>query len=405
MYVFLSWSGNSRPVAAALNEWLSLVLHPIRPWMSTDDIDKGARTFIELDEALSRMSFGIICVTSQNATSTWLNYEAGALASDLSASRVSPFLVDLRPTDLTGPLANLQATEAEPHDMLRLLLTINRHLKSEDILPEERVRRSLAKWWPDLEAELADIRHEWAAATAAPPRRPVDDVLNDIFQTTKSIQRKVENLALNVESSERVTSRGHDRPDDLGLPRQEWSEPAEVSLKARRSSAEFEARLESCDELWMLGKSLAKVTSTYENLLLERVRRGLRLRFTLLDPLDDQLLSVVARSLYSISTSAELRDDILLSLRVIERLRAAELASEQVQVRLCTSNPEYALTLFVPRVGAPDVVAELYPFRVNAPRRPHLFISSSSPWSRFFGDQFEEIWERATRMPDEGGRG
>src|SRR5262245_20899010 len=111
MKVFISWSGNtSHAIALVLRDWLPSVLQSIEPFVSSEDTEKGARWATEIAQRLSDTLFGILCVTGENLSSPWLNFEAGALSKSLDKSKVSPFLVGLRPVDLVGPLSQFQAT-------------------------------------------------------------------------------------------------------------------------------------------------------------------------------------------------------------------------------------------------------------------------------------------------------
>jgi hypothetical protein len=43
MKVFISWSGeHSRVITAAFHDWLPNVIQTMQPWMSAQNIDKGA---------------------------------------------------------------------------------------------------------------------------------------------------------------------------------------------------------------------------------------------------------------------------------------------------------------------------------------------------------------------------
>jgi hypothetical protein len=66
------------------------------PWMSDNNIDGGARWNDKIAKALEETDFGIVCVTRENQSSAWLNFEAGAVAKKVGQARVIPLLIDLR---------------------------------------------------------------------------------------------------------------------------------------------------------------------------------------------------------------------------------------------------------------------------------------------------------------------
>ena len=117
MKVFISWSGErSKPVAEALRWWIPSVIQAIKPWLSKEDIAKGARWSSELADQLKDTNFGVVCLTSDNLKSSWIVFEAGALSKAVDSAFVCPYLVDLQVSDLDGPWKEFQATKAEKSD-------------------------------------------------------------------------------------------------------------------------------------------------------------------------------------------------------------------------------------------------------------------------------------------------
>ena len=64
MDVFISWSGpQSKQVAETLHHYLPLMINAIQPWLSSADIDAGARWASDIAGKLQQSKVGIICLT------------------------------------------------------------------------------------------------------------------------------------------------------------------------------------------------------------------------------------------------------------------------------------------------------------------------------------------------------
>lgn len=142
MEVFISWSGErSKVFAELLHDFIQRLLHPIKPWMSTVDIEKGVHWNLELSTRLSKDSVGIICTTPENQNSPWLMFEAGAISKTIDESRVLPVLIGLEPNELNSPLNQFQSTTLVKNDFFKLVESLNKQLKdsrrSDKILKEE----------------------------------------------------------------------------------------------------------------------------------------------------------------------------------------------------------------------------------------------------------------------------
>jgi TIR domain len=159
MKVFLSWSGpTSKAIAEALRDWLPFVIPDTETWMSDTDIDAGARWSFELAEQLADTAIGIICLTRDNLAAPWLQFEAGALSKTLDNSRVIPYLFNLTPANLAGPLTQFQAVTADKVGTKKLIQTINRSgVRKKKILTDTKLDKTFETWWPQLEQTLKSI--------------------------------------------------------------------------------------------------------------------------------------------------------------------------------------------------------------------------------------------------------
>jgi hypothetical protein len=187
MQIFISWSGDrSKAVATALRDWLPRVIQILKPWISAKDIDKGARWPAELSQKLRDTNFGLICLTPENLDAPWLLFEAGAISKAIEDSFVCPILLDLEPTNITGPLSQFQLTRLHKNDMFGLLETINRTVEGLNI-PEEQLRETFDLWWPKLEASIHEIP---SPSEESIPKRDLQEMTEEILETVRLISRQ-----------------------------------------------------------------------------------------------------------------------------------------------------------------------------------------------------------------------
>jgi len=187
MKVFLSWSGEtSRRLAEALREWLPAVLQAVEPWMSAEDVDKGARWSAQVAGELEQAKVGVLCLTRDNLAAPWVLFEAGALSKTLEKTFVCPYLLGVRPADLRGPLVQFQAAEANEADTRRLVATINAAL-GPAALSERGLDRAFATWWPALEEVLKALP---PGKPGARPARSERDLLEEVLALVRGLARE-----------------------------------------------------------------------------------------------------------------------------------------------------------------------------------------------------------------------
>ncbi|MBZ5531132.1 MAG: TIR domain-containing protein [Acidobacteriia bacterium] len=187
MDVFISWSGErSRAAAEALRGWPPKIINAIKPWLSSEDIDKGARWGTDVASRLEAAKAGIICLTPGNLHSDWILFEAGALSKTLQNTYVCPFLIGLEPSDIKPPLAQFQATRAQKNDVLKLLKNLNSAL-AESALPEAHIEEAFEVWWPKLESQLKALPVEGSTTkTHRQDRELLEEILSLVRNQNRS---------------------------------------------------------------------------------------------------------------------------------------------------------------------------------------------------------------------------
>jgi hypothetical protein len=191
MKLFISWSGErSRILAESLHHWIPLILNSAEPWLSSSDINPGSRWSPDLAGQLEQTKFGIVCLSIENLDSTWIHFEAGALSKVVNKSHVVPLLLDNKPTDIKGPLAQFQAAQVTKKEILKMLAAINNAIaeEGEKGVEKNNLEEVFETLWPKLEKAISTIPSP--TALTEPPERSQKDMIEEILNLVRGIYQK-----------------------------------------------------------------------------------------------------------------------------------------------------------------------------------------------------------------------
>lgn len=202
MKVFISWSGElSRQVALAFRDWLPAVIQSIEPYVSSEDIDKGARWSTDIAGELEKSIYGILCITKENVGAPWINFEAGALSKSVERSRVSPFLFDVKRSEVKeGPLLQFQSTIYEKEDIRKLVNSLNSS-NNPPLLDQNLLDQVFDVWWPKLEEKFETIELSSSENTKSSTGSTKKEEKNDILEKVLEIliqQNRIINSPHNI---------------------------------------------------------------------------------------------------------------------------------------------------------------------------------------------------------------
>jgi hypothetical protein len=191
MKLFLSWSGDlSRKVACEFRDWLPSVLQSVHPYVSSEDIDKGARWSTDIAKELEASVYGMLIITKDNLEAPWLNFEAGALSKTVEKSRVSPFLFNIKRSEVQGPLLQFQSTVLDDAEILKLVQSINKSSPEGERLDDARVEKVFEVWYPHLKTKLdslsrSKIEMDGTLASKPAPAKAEAAILEEILELVR----------------------------------------------------------------------------------------------------------------------------------------------------------------------------------------------------------------------------
>ena len=190
MKIFISWSGTqSRLMAEALRVWIPMLLHYAQPWVSQSDIEAGEHWTTKIRQELENSDVGIICITRDNANASWLLFESGALSNSTREGRIIPILLDIEPSELTGPLTLYQAKKFRSLDFLDILISINRH--SEQPVPDQILKTLFDALTSKFEETIDKIQNSQQHELPNQPQRTPLNMPTKSLRPLKSIVREL----------------------------------------------------------------------------------------------------------------------------------------------------------------------------------------------------------------------
>ena len=179
MKIFISWSGElSRKVAEILRKYIPCMHQGLKVFLSEHDIESGARWGLRLAQELEESNFGIICLTSDNISSPWLLYEAGALTKHIEGMACCLLVGGLQLLDITGPLSQFQNKPFSEKDLRQILKDMNK--QRDEPLEAEQLDMIFSQWWPNLKSDYDSVLNSIDTKKESPAKRSQSEILEEL---------------------------------------------------------------------------------------------------------------------------------------------------------------------------------------------------------------------------------
>jgi hypothetical protein len=176
MDILISWSGTlSKTVANAVATLIQEAVPGTHPWVSANDLTAGTRWFESLMDELERAQGCVICLTQESLNSSWVYFEAGAIAATNRHSLICPYLIGLEGTELAGsPLSHFQWARCDEEGTLKLVHAVNEALgQGEPKWPTRLIDASFRENWLTFAHKL----NSTIGSSSQSQEPPLDDIL------------------------------------------------------------------------------------------------------------------------------------------------------------------------------------------------------------------------------------
>ena len=193
MKIFFSWSGNlSHNFARTLSDWLECVFPSITYFISSSDISPGSRWSNKLTDELEECKVGILCITYENISSPWINFEAGALSKHINeAGVIIPMLINISNDEIrNSPLSQFQTLTIKRDDIYKLTIKICDILNCE--IKTDKLKRIFDTWYPDLSGKIAKLNID--SNPKINEEGKYNEVLSNFNRVRQDFDEKIKNI-------------------------------------------------------------------------------------------------------------------------------------------------------------------------------------------------------------------
>jgi hypothetical protein len=180
-------------MATALVAALKPTLQVVKPWLSKEQIKAGDAWFAEIQDGLRETKFTILCLTSDNLTSNWIHFEAGAVALAMGKGKVLPFMLDVSPSDLVPPLGMFQGVRYDNRDGTDWLLhSLNEALPADSRLGGDVLKEFGGAFFDKLQTALKPLAEQLKSSGDKPPARPQQDILEEVLGHVRMLANRAD---------------------------------------------------------------------------------------------------------------------------------------------------------------------------------------------------------------------
>jgi len=131
------------------------------PWLSSIDIEAGVRWENELTQVLSSSRCGIFCLTPDALNSSWVAYEAGAIATR-KKGKIFPYIIGMDAEAVKGPLSAFQACASDRLGTVKLVRGLVSQV--DPLLPPEPLAAKVDEQWREFGTFFHEMNERASAA-------------------------------------------------------------------------------------------------------------------------------------------------------------------------------------------------------------------------------------------------